>query len=370
MQQAATIWLGMEPTPRSTLDRRTILAAAASASVGSLLPRPLSAAVAGPPAAGKSPNPTLDPVLLTRALDRAASLDQLHALVIGRHGTVVAAEAFRGPPVGRAVNVKSVSKTIVASLAGIALDRKLLLGVEATLGDVAPGLIPKGADPRVGGITIAQLLTMQAGLEPTSGPGYGRWIESRNWVADALGRPFVAGPGERMIYSTGSYHVLGAVLARVSGRSLLALAREWLGRPLGIELAGWTRDPQGFYLGGNNMVLSPLDLFRFGEMWSRGGVWDGRPVVSAAWAQASWVPRTRSPYSGDAYGYGWFLAESNGHRIAYARGYGGQMLYLVPSLGLTVVVTSDPARPARSDGYVGELGALLTGHIMPAAEQA
>ena len=356
----------MEPKPRSTPDRRTILAAAAASAVGSLLPRSLSATVAEPPAVAKS----LDSTLLTRALDRAASLDQLHALVIGRHGTVVAAEAFRGPPVKRAVNVKSVSKTIVASLTGIALDRGLLDGTDATLREVAPGLIPKGADPRVGGITIAQLLTMQAGLEPTSGPGYGRWIESRNWVADALGRPFVAEPGERMIYSTGSYHILGAVLARVSGRSLLSLAREWLGRPLGIELAGWTRDPQGFYLGGNNMVLSPLDLFRFGEMWSRGGVWDGRPVVSAAWAQASWVPRTRSPYSGDAYGYGWFLAESNNHRIAYARGYGGQMLYLVPSLGLTVVVTSDPGRPARSDGYVGELGDLLTGHIMPAAERA
>lgn len=365
MQRVTTIWLDMQPTSRSTPDRRTILAAVA-ASVGSLLPRPLSAAAAGPSAAGKS----LDRTLLTRALDRAASLDQLHALVIGRNGTVVAAEAFRGPPVGRAVNVKSVSKTIVASLAGIALDRRLLPGVDATLGELAPGLIPKGADPRVGRITIAQLLTMQAGLEPTSGPGYGRWIESRNWVADALGRPFVAEPGERMIYSTGSYHILGAVLARVSGGSLLGLAREWLGRPLGIELAGWTRDPQGFYLGGNNMALSPLDLFRFGEMWSRGGVWNGRPVIGAAWAQASWVPRTRSPYSGDDYGYGWFLAESNGHRIAYARGYGGQMLYLVPSLGLTVVVTSDPGRPARSDGYVGELGALLTGHIMPAAERA
>ncbi len=367
-----TIWQGMEPKPRSQPDRRSVLAAAAVAAVGSLLPGSLPAAEAGRPA---SPGDAigralLDRTLLDRALDLAASLDQLHALVIGRHGTVLSADAFRGPPVSRKVNVKSVSKTIVASLAGVALDRGLLRGVDATLGETAPELIPAGADPRVRGITVAQLLTMQAGLEPTSGPGYGRWIGSRNWVADALGRPFVAEPGERMIYSTGSYHVLGAVLARVAGRSLLALARDWLGRPLGIDLPGWTRDPQGYHLGGNNMVLSPLDLFRFGEMWSRGGVWNGRPVVSAAWAQASWIPRTRSPYSGDAYGFGWFLAESNGHRIAYARGYGGQMLYLVPSLGLTVVVTSDPTRPARSDGYVGELGALLTGHIMPAAELA
>jgi CubicO group peptidase (beta-lactamase class C family) len=171
-----------------------------------------------------------------------------------------------------------------------------------------------------------------------------------------------------MIYSTGSYHVLGAVLARLTGRSLLSLAREWLGEPLDIDVPAWTRDPQGFYLGGNNMLLSPLALFRFGAMWQGGGVWQERRVVSTAWITASWTPRTRSAFSGDAYGYGWFLAQANGRPVVYARGYGGQMLYLVPSLGLTVVVTSDLGRPAHSHGYVRVLNALLTEDIIPAAE--
>jgi len=46
------------------------------------------------------------------------------------------------------------------------------------------------------------------------------------------------------------------------------------------------------------------------------------------------------------------------------------MPYVVPSLELTVVVTSDPTRPARSQGYVGQLSALLAGAFIPAAEQA
>jgi hypothetical protein len=46
------------------------------------------------------------------------------------------------------------------------------------------------------------------------------------------------------------------------------------------------------------------------------------------------------------------------------------MLYVVPSLGLTVVVTSDPTRPARSEGYVGDLRGLLAEEIIPAAERA
>jgi CubicO group peptidase (beta-lactamase class C family) len=266
--------------------------------------------------------------------------------------------------------VKSVSKTIVAALTGIAIDRGALPGPEATLGEVAPGLIPRGADPRVAGITMADLLTMQAGLERTSGANYGSWVESRNWVADALSRPMVGEPGDGMLYSTGSYHVLGAVLAEVTGRSLLDQARDGLGAPLGIEVPPWTRDPQGYYMGGNEMALSPLDMFRFGEVYRLGGAVDGTRVLSEDWVRASFVPRTRSFFSGDLYGYGWFLRDAGGHRVAYARGYGGQMIFVVPTLGLTVAITSDPNRPARSDGHVGDLQRLLAETILPAAETA
>ncbi|MEO1227026.1 MAG: 6-aminohexanoate hydrolase, partial [Pseudomonadota bacterium] len=73
---------------------------------------------------------------------------------------------------------------------------------------------------------------------------------------------------------------------------------------------------------------------------------------------------------GHQYGYGWFLAETEGRQIAYARGYGGQMLYVVPSLGLTVVVMSDPTLPAREGAYGTELTNMLTNEIIPAAERA
>ena len=302
------------------------------------------------------------------ALDRARALDQLHAIVISQGGEIRAAEAFRGPALDRPVNVKSVSKTIVAALTGIAIDAGDLPGPAARLGDVAPGLIPRGADPGVADLTVADLLTMQAGLERTSGRNYGGWVSSRNWVANALSRPMVAEPGRGMQYSTGSYHVLGAVLAEATGRSLLTLARDGLGRPLGVDVPPWTRDPQGYFMGGNEMALSPLAMVRFGEVYRRGGTFDGAQVLSEAWVEASLVPRTRSFFSGDAYGYGWFLRRVAGHDVAYARGYGGQMIFVVRSLELTVAITSDPNRPARSDGHVGDLQRLLAEAILPAAK--
>jgi CubicO group peptidase (beta-lactamase class C family) len=309
----------------------------------------------------------LDPALIGRAAERVRSFSQIHAMIIARGGEVAFAEAFRGPKLDHAVNVKSVSKSFVATLTGIAIDKGLVKSVDQRLADLAPSLIPKDADPRVRDLTVAQLVTMQAGLERTSGPNYGRWVESRNWVAFALTRPFIAEPGQRMLYSTGSFHVLGAALSRATGKSLHALARDWIGEPLGIAIPPWRRDPQGFYFGGNDMVLSPRAMLAFGEMHRLGGLAGGRRVVSERWLAEAWTPRTLSPFSGDDYGYGWFIASIGGQRVVYARGYGGQMIYIVPALELTVVVTSDPTQPARSDGYVGDLRDVLAKEIIPAA---
>ncbi|MFK7882302.1 serine hydrolase domain-containing protein [Roseobacter sp.] len=297
----------------------------------------------------------------------ARQLDQCHAIVIWQGGQEVLADVFRGPAIDRAVPVKSVSKTIVAALTGAALDRGEIPSLDATLAQVAPQLIPPAADPRVNGITIENLLTMQAGLERTSGVNYGGWVSSGNWVANALTRPMVSEPGTGMQYSTGSFHVLGAVLSETSGESLLSLARARLGRPLGIDIPAWTRDPQGRYLGGNEMSLSMRDMVRFGEMYRQDGRWNGAQVLSSDWVRRSFAPQTRSQFSGLAYGYGWFLGRTNQDTYTLARGYGGQIICLVPSLSLTIAITSDPTRPARSGGYFGDLMRLIENEIIPTA---
>ena len=300
--------------------------------------------------------------------DAARSLDQCHALVIRQSGQAVLTEVFRGPGLSRAVPIKSVSKTIVAALTGAALDRGELPSVDATLGEIAPSLIPASADPKAAQITVANLVTMQAGLERTSGANYGGWVSSSNWVANALGRPFVAEPGARMLYSTGSFHILGAVLAEVSGQSLLSLARSRLGQPLGIEIPAWTRDPQGRYLGGNEMALTLEGMVRFGEMYRLSGQFGGAQVLSADWVAQSFERRTQSFFSGLDYGYGWFLGEAAGVRYALARGYGGQIICVAPSVEMTLALTSDPTRPARSGGYFGDLQRLIERQILPLAK--
>ena len=291
-------------------------------------------------------------------------LGQLHSIQVQAGDEVVFASAPRGPGLDRVANIKSCSKSLVALLLGAAIERGEIGGVDATLGEVAPRIIPADATQGVADITMEDLVSLRAGLERTSGPNYGGWIASRNWIADQLSRPFVAEPGGRMLYSTGSFHVLGAALAEASGKSLLTLARERLGDPLGIEIPAWTRDPQGYYLGGNQMALTPRAMLRIAAMMRDGGRHDGRQVIPEDWIEASLRPRSVSPFSGMGYGYGWFLTDSG---YALARGYGGQVIAAHRERGLAVAITSDPMQPARSGGYFGEIMELLEGSLLTLA---
>ena len=305
--------------------------------------------------------------MMARTVEAASRLPRLRALIVLRDGDTLAGHRFNGgQPLDRPVNVKSASKSVISALVGIAIERGVLSSVDQPVVSVLRDDAPANPDQRLARLTVGNLLSMQAGLERTSGPNYGRWVSSPNWVRYALSRPFVEEPGGAMLYSTGSTHLLSAMLTRASGRSTHSLAQEWLARPLGIDIPTWPRDGQGIYFGGNDMLMSPRAMARFGELYRTGGLVDGRRVLPAAWIEQSWTPRTVSPWSGGRYGYGWFIGEAGGHPVRFAWGYGGQMIYIVPSLALTVVMTSDSGA-ARDNGHIDALHDLLADHIVPAA---
>ncbi|MFC4727263.1 serine hydrolase domain-containing protein [Coralloluteibacterium thermophilus] len=307
---------------------------------------------------------------LAAVLDDAAALAPLRTVVVARDGEVLAERGYRGHATTRPANIKSASKAVVSALVGIAIDRGLLEGVDQPTAPLLADALPPDPDPRLQAITIGHLLSMQAGLAPTSGRNYGRWVASPDWVRAALAQPFVDEPGGGMLYSTGSTHLLTAILVRVSGRPARALADEWLGVQPGFAIAAWDRDPQGIHFGGNQMAMTPRALLAFGELYRSGGLSrDGVRVLDPAWIAASWTPRTRSVFNGDGYGYAWFARRIAGHEVRYAWGYGGQMLYVVPALGLTVAMTSDESAASARSGHRDALHALLA-RIVEAVEGA
>jgi CubicO group peptidase (beta-lactamase class C family) len=185
------------------------------------------------------------------------------------------------------------------------------------------------------------LLTMQSGLESTSNRNYGAWVLSGNWVRHALNRPLITEPGTRMEYSTGNTHLLSAILTKATGKSTWQFAQETFTKPLGFSLSQWSRDPQGMYFGGNDMLMTPRQMVAFGEMYLHRGRVNGRQIVSRGWVDASFTARAQSTRERDRqYGYGWWIRQLGGYRTYYAWGYGGQFIFVVPELDLVVVTTS------------------------------
>jgi CubicO group peptidase (beta-lactamase class C family) len=302
---------------------------------------------------------------LEAAAKAAAELPRLRSLVVSHRGAIVLERYFGGARAATPANIKSASKSVIAALVGIAVSRGLITSVDQPIVEYFPEL---AKDPEKGkrAITIEDLLTMRSGLDSTSGRQYGSWVQSKNWVRYVLARPLIDEPGTRVEYSTGSSHLLSAILTKATKMSTWQFAQEALAKPLGFSLARWVQDPQGIFFGGNEMLMTPRQMVKFGELYEQGGRLGDRQIIPKAWVDKADDGVGRSRWGSDReYGYGFWIREFAGHKSYYAWGYGGQFIFIIPDLDLVVVTTSraDVSRERRD--HLGAIYDLVEFQIVP-----
>lgn len=295
----------------------------------------------------------------------AKQLPRLHSLLISQGDELVFEQYYNGRDPARPANMKSASKSVISALIGIAIDRGIIDSVDVKVAEYFPELIAASEDLGKQQITIENLLTMQSGLESTSNRNYGRWVLSDNWVEFALNQPLVATPGTRMLYSTGSTHLLSAIITQASGMSAKQFAQENLSSPLGFSMSYWSQDPQGIYFGGNDMEMTPRQMLEFGRLYLNEGVYKNQQVISKAWIEDSHKPRATSPRGqGRFYGYGWWLRDLAGMQVPVAWGYGGQLIFVVKELNLVIVATSESTPSPSRRGHLRSLYDLIEEHVL------
>lgn len=306
-------------------------------------------------------NPEIDKGDLSRIFD----IGTVQSLMINKNGTLLYEEYQNGVDRFTTTNIKSASKSVLSLLVGIAIEEGHLEGVDQTIGEFFPDYFDNNPDPEKESITIKNLLSMRGGLETTSFQNYGRWVISDNWVNYALDQPFEEEPGGRMVYSTGTSHLLSVILTKATGMSTRAFANEYLFDPMNIRIGGWDRDPQGFYMGGNNLALSPLSLLKLGELVLKGGLYNGRQLVPESWIQASTNIYTRSNYNDYDYGYMWWQRNVGEQNIIFAWGNGGQYIMILPNLESVISITSDMESSTGSRRYQRQIFTFLEETIIP-----
>ena len=302
---------------------------------------------------------------LEGAIEAIGELAGVECVLVVRHGRLAVERYFRGADPRRLRNVKSVSKSVLSAIVGIAIEQGHL-ALDDRLAELLPPAL-FGGDELKQAITVGDLLTMRSGLESTSFGNYGSWTSSRDWVADALARPLLEPPGTRMRYSTGDTHLLSAVLTAATGTSTLSFAEEHLFRPLGIDRVVWQRGTQGIYVGGNNLSMTARDIARFGQLYLDRGRWGERQIVPWQWVDASTRPVAETRWGGGGgYGYLWWIRPEEERGAYTANGFGGQYIYVAPAHELVVVIGSSETSKGRE--WRWELFDQIVGGIVASVE--
>ncbi|WLT32001.1 serine hydrolase [Geothrix sp. PMB-07] len=331
--------------------------------------RPISPRVGPAPAAvadgwslGSLQQAGLNPAQLTQVANRLFEKRlNVHSLLIERHGCL-AAEYYQGgtdksvysllPSRHRfgprdKQDVRSIGKSITSLLYGLAREQGKVPAVETTVW----AAFPEHGNRRTAAnqaIRIEDLLNMTSGLQWQEGkPGPNdelRLFWKSDLVDFVLSHPQAAVPNTCFNYNGGGTALLAELIRRGTGQSLEQYADEMLFRPLQIEDWAWVPDVHGRAMAFNGLRLRPRDLLKVGRLMLNHGAWQGRQLVPQAWIAQSMTPRFDTDVRDYRYAYQWWhgTATWHGQRIDWHAGFGngGQRLYVVPALDLSVVTTA------------------------------
>lgn len=322
----------------------------------------LSAAPSGagpwPTAGWTSAEPPEGSLLACRldALDEhiRATHSQIYSFLIAQHGRLLFERYYQGRGPNDPANIRSVTKSILSALVGIAVEHGYIAGLDQPLAGLLSAFPAHDPDRRKREITVRHLLTMTSGLAWNEWDDYEPWLNSDNWAAFALNLPLAAPPGAHFNYNSGAFHLLSVLIAEASGQNTRQFARRHLFAPLGIAEGDWPVDPQGHPHGSSELRLTPREMAKFGYLYQQGGRWEGAAVVPAAYVAATGREQSGGGFPEEAaYGLGWWVTSTCGYPACFAAGYGGQYIYVVPALEAVAVITANgDLAPQQVDDYV------------------
>lgn len=349
--------------PPDRLRRRDLLLAGAAFGVGP--------SRAQQPAAG----PRLDRDRLLQLQARLAANPHVRAFLIERGDDGYSYYRADTQP-ATALNIASVTKSVVALLVGAAIGRGHLQDVNEPLASFFPEHAGGPHAANLSRVTLAHLLSLASGFdhqglnELTDYTDFQQRFHAPGLMQHALSRQLTEAPGRRFYYSNLDAHLVTLALARRLPVPVHDFARDVLFAPLGITAFTWPTGHDGGVNGAAELRLSAPDLLRIGRLVRQQGQWQGRQLIPAAYLQAATrrqvgtdlPPRGRADLWG--YGYLWWLASTPGDDLPayYAAGYGGQFLYVVPDLQLVIAAITEQV----SREVAGRTAALIRDIALPA----
>lgn len=307
---------------------------------------------------------------------------KIDAIIVEQNDTIIMEEYFNGFKKESQHDTRSSFKSITSLLAGIAIDKKLI-----ALDDRLGRFFPELKDERKRNISIQNLLEMRSGLNCEEFYDIGpvceeKMVETEDWIAYCLGVDLIREPGQNWSYNSNEPMLVGEIIARASGMSIMEFAKENLFQPLGIIDYKWTVSPKGQGMTAGSFYMRPGDMLRIIDLVRNKGNWKGRQIVSADWIARSTDCRividfsftrysriANASYASARYGFFWYKEQLRykdiDTEVLFASGNGGQYMMLLPAYNLTAVFTG-----SNYSNWRGKLPfEMLLKYIIPAIEK-
>jgi CubicO group peptidase (beta-lactamase class C family) len=274
----------------------------------------------------------------------------VRSLVVVEKGDIVHETYFNGESFSNPHTLRSMTKSIISALIGIAIDKKMLKGVNQSLREI---FIDWDMSEDIGNITIMQLLTMTSGILISEQELF-KLAGGRNQNKNLMEFILFAEVNKStdFTYKSIDPHLLSIVLTYVTGKSAKQFGQEEFFSKLDIESILWTSDPLGNSFGSTGLSLTPRDIAKIGTLFLNGGKWEELQILSQRWIIESFSSHSIGSQEHGEYGYLWWINKYKESKYYKAAGYGGQYLYVIPSCEAVVVITADTTLPSNDTGNI------------------
>ena len=299
---------------------------------------------------------TIDPAGIAKAEAYAARMHSV-ALLVWHRGALRHEKYWPGFGPDTRTNPNSGHKTVLGLLVGLAIADGYVKSVD----EPASNWITEWRNDARKSITVKDLLQMSSGLEI---PKFGRWTATRitlgsDLPASVLGLQTDTPPGSEFQYSNANAQLLTLLVERATGKRYAQYLSERLWSRLGTGPAAvWLDREAGMPRGFCCLFASARDWVRVGLLFLDGGRVAGEQVVPEQWIRDMTTPAKTNPN----YGYQVWLGSPPGREriynkfspakafhsepfaaadMIYVDGFGGQRVYVVPSLDLVIVRTGE-----------------------------
>lgn len=328
--------------------------------------------------------------MISKVLD--GTYHGIHSALIVKEGKLVLEAYFPGDNYeGFSVDwtrkdahrVMSVTKSFTATLIGIAIDKGFIGGTDEKLISFFPEYKHVLSEDNKSEIMLKHLLTMTAGLdwdETTylyNDPRNPFYIllgpEKHNMINHILSRPMKYQSGSKFSYNSCLSMLLGVILEKRTGIKFTDFADQYLFEPMGITnyIWGYWDVDQKVPRTGGGLRLRPRDMAKLGYLYANKGRWHGRQIISSAYIEDATKEHSRFyPMWTTGYGYQWWLYRFKYKNVTIdgyaADGWGGQRIYVFPTLDLIVTFTAGNYSTPHSQVYA-MMYSIVNAFILPAA---